>query len=340
MAVPCLDICMHPSIQILDIVHDNEEWRIINFYHDVRDNTCLQVLLDIDISTTTPTLIIGDFNTHSPAWSPPGIPQSHWTSRLKEWAATNLLMLANNPGEITRKGSEHEKDSVIDLAWYNEAAIQAATFLGLQLDWAGSLGSDHAMLQVTGHTQEHTYTTREEAKLGFLINPEKCEEWILTFKAKFSAASLPHSPSVEELKLAAAALSNDIHKTNLEVLRKCHPHHPKALPWWNMACIAAVQNLQNAHGQTKAIAHTKLKGTIHTAKRKWADKYIEKAQLWDVAAWCHGWQLTKVSVLRRADGGLVHSHMEMADIFTQCFFPQSPPQVATHFTDDPPPHQT
>jgi hypothetical protein len=52
MAVPHLNICAHPSIQILDIVHDNEEWRIINFYHDVRDNTCLQALLDIDISAT------------------------------------------------------------------------------------------------------------------------------------------------------------------------------------------------------------------------------------------------------------------------------------------------
>jgi hypothetical protein len=34
-AVPRLDICAHPSIQVLNIVHDKEEWRIISFYHDI-----------------------------------------------------------------------------------------------------------------------------------------------------------------------------------------------------------------------------------------------------------------------------------------------------------------
>jgi hypothetical protein len=109
--------------------------------------------------------------------------------------------------------------------------LRPTTFSGLHLDWAGSLGSDHAMPQVTGHTHEHTYTTREEVKLGFLIDPEKHEKWILAFKAKSPAASLPHSPSVEELKLAVAALSNDIHETNIEVLHKHCPHHPRASPW-------------------------------------------------------------------------------------------------------------
>jgi hypothetical protein len=42
------------------------------------------------------------------------------------------------PGTVTR-GMEHEKDSVIDLAWYNEAAVWAATFTGLHLDWASSV---------------------------------------------------------------------------------------------------------------------------------------------------------------------------------------------------------
>ena len=34
---------------------------------------------------------------------------------------------------------------------------------------------------------------------------------------------------------------------------------------------------------------------------------------------------------------LVHSHEEVADILSQCFFPCTPRKVAPHFPDDPPP---
>jgi Endonuclease-reverse transcriptase len=146
--VPHLDVCMHPTIQVLDLIFDKEQWRVINFYHDIRDNTSLQKLLYIDIDATIPTLIIRDFNTHARAWSPPDIPCSLWSGRLEEWVATNLLTLANTPGEITHRGTDHEWDSVIDLAWYNEAAIQVTTFAGLTTDWEGSLASDHAMLHL------------------------------------------------------------------------------------------------------------------------------------------------------------------------------------------------
>jgi hypothetical protein len=43
-------------------------------------------------------------------------------------------MLANTLGEVTQKGAEHKRDSEIDLAWYNEAAIQFTTSLDLKVD--------------------------------------------------------------------------------------------------------------------------------------------------------------------------------------------------------------
>jgi hypothetical protein len=152
--VPRLDICPHPTVQVLDIVLDNEQWRVINFYHDVKDTSSLDALLGLDIDAITPTLVIGDFNAHSQAWSPPDVPRSAGATRIEEWAAMNLLTLANAPGEITRRGASHERDSVIDLAWYNEAAIMASTFSGLTLDWEGSMGSDHAMLHVSGQAHK------------------------------------------------------------------------------------------------------------------------------------------------------------------------------------------
>ena len=60
-----IDICPHLTIQVLDVVFDKEQWRVINFYHDVRDASSLNALLDLDIDAVIPILVIGDFNAHS-----------------------------------------------------------------------------------------------------------------------------------------------------------------------------------------------------------------------------------------------------------------------------------
>jgi Endonuclease-reverse transcriptase len=190
-------------------------------------------------------LIVGDFNTHSPAWSPVDIPRSSWAGRIEEWAATNLLTLANNPGEITRRGADHERDSVIDLAWYNEAAIQKSTFTDLKIDWSGSLGSNHALLQITGQTWiEPAQTLNND--LGFITDPEQKEQWIAAFKDRTLPLILPFTPTAEEVERAAAGLLTDIQNTNEQIFRRQKPHHPKAAPWWNAACAVTAENLRNA----------------------------------------------------------------------------------------------
>jgi hypothetical protein len=89
--VPRIDICPHPTVQVLDLIFDKEQWRVINFYHDVRDASSLDTLLGLDIDAIVPTLVIGNFNTHSQTWSPPDVPRSSGATRLEEWAAMNLL---------------------------------------------------------------------------------------------------------------------------------------------------------------------------------------------------------------------------------------------------------
>jgi Reverse transcriptase (RNA-dependent DNA polymerase)/Endonuclease-reverse transcriptase len=338
--VPRLDICSHPTVQVLDIILDTEQWRVINFYHDVRDDSSLDALLDLDIDAVTPTLVIGDFNAHSQAWSPLEVPRSGKATRIEEWAARNLLTLANTPGEVTRRGAKHEKDSVIDLAWYNEAATMASTFSGLSIDWEGSLGSDHAMLHVSGCTRELPPQHSQETDLGYVVDPEKGEEWTRSFKTRSRAYQFQLTPTEAEVEEEAAAFTADIHRTNMEIFRKRRPYHPKASPWWNAACALAAQNLRNARSvETRGIAQARLKGTVRAAKRKWADEYIEKAQLWDVAAWRHGRKLSKVPSLRGPEG-LVHTHSEVAGILSQRFFSQTPPEVEANFADDPPPRPT
>jgi hypothetical protein len=159
------------------------------------------------------------------------------------------------------------------------------------------------------------------------------------FKARIPAPPLQPASTINEIEDAAAALTNNIHQTNAETLKKRWPHHPKASPWWNATCVIAIQNLQSAQGPARTTAHARLKGTIHAAKRKWADDYIEKAQLWDVAAWRHRRRISKIPSLRGVNS-LTHAHKEMTDIFAQRFFPQMPPTVDMHFPDNPPPRPT
>ena len=144
--------------------------------------------------------------------------------------AQNLLVLANNPGEITQRGAKHEQNAVIDLAWYNKAVVESAIFSDLTINWEGSLGSDHAMLTIAGHIQEAVTAPNLDSNLGFLIDLERGEDWICTFKARFLHVPFQPSPSPLEVKKAAASLAEDIQQTNEEVLCKCCPAHPKASP--------------------------------------------------------------------------------------------------------------
>ena len=122
----------------------------------------------------------------------------------------NLLILANAPREITQRGANHEKDSVIDLAWYNKAAIQASTFSDLTVDWEGSMGSDHAMLHVSGRTQEPSFQQNRKTDLGFIVDPEKDEEWTKTFKKRSHTFIFQVTPTVAEVEDEAVAFTADI----------------------------------------------------------------------------------------------------------------------------------
>ena len=334
---PHVDICSHPCIQILDVVHNNGQWRIINIYHDTCDNMSLQALLDLDIEATTPTLVIGNFNTHSPNRSPPNILRSYWAGRLEEWASTNLLTLANNPGEITCRGTEHERDSMIDRAWYNTAAIQSTMFSNLEVDWDGSLGSDHTMIKVSGHLPAPTSSPKEEMPTGFITDHTRKEAWICSFHNRPPPAALPPTPTSKELEQAAAVLARDIHETNKSVLCKRKRFHPKAAQWWNTACTTAVQKLKEMHGTAaKATAQACLKGVVRAAKHAWAEDHIEKTDIWELTDWRHGHQLNKVPSLQ-GTVGLVHMHTEVSDVLPQHFFPSNPPAVKDVFDKDPPP---
>ena len=195
---------------------------------------------------------------------------------------------------------------------------------------------DHAMLHVEGSTREPSPGDNQNSDFGFVVDPDKSEEWTKAFRERSCTFTFQPTPTEAEIEMEAAAFTADIHKTNEEIFRKRQPSHPKASPWWNTACALAAQNLRNAQTtETRGIAQARLKGTVRAAKQKWADNYIEKSNLSDIAAWRHGWRLSKVPSLRGLDG-IVHTYEEISDILSQRFFAQTPPEVDMDFADDPP----
>jgi hypothetical protein len=68
-----LDLSSCHHILTLDIHLRSSSFQAINVYHDSNFCASLTNILNIKTDPQTPTIIGGDFNTHSQTWSPPNI---------------------------------------------------------------------------------------------------------------------------------------------------------------------------------------------------------------------------------------------------------------------------
>jgi endonuclease/exonuclease/phosphatase family metal-dependent hydrolase len=156
------DLAAHPCILISDILVGHVKWRAINFYNDTADASALATLLSLDLDSTIPTILVGDFNIHSPSWSAADWAQSSSAPKLEEWLATQTFTMLTQPTVPTRRGENGARDSTIDLVWVNFAASIQNTFQGAQVDWEGSLGSDHALIRTVASTPIRIQRNRED----------------------------------------------------------------------------------------------------------------------------------------------------------------------------------
>ena len=72
--IVCNDLCSHNTLLIMDITVGTFYWHTINFYNDMDDPSSLHALMDLDLDSMKPTLLVGDFNLHSHSWSNPTEP--------------------------------------------------------------------------------------------------------------------------------------------------------------------------------------------------------------------------------------------------------------------------
>jgi endonuclease/exonuclease/phosphatase family metal-dependent hydrolase len=138
-----LDLTSRHHILTLDIHLGSSAFQAINVYHDTKHQGSLENILGIETDPQIPTIIGGDFNTHSQSWSPPGIRPSSWADKVENWAVSQNLALTSPPGIPTRRGEGNQRDTTIDLIWTNAAAILDDAFQDPIIDFPASIGLDH-----------------------------------------------------------------------------------------------------------------------------------------------------------------------------------------------------
>jgi hypothetical protein len=331
------DLASHPCLLIMDIRTGTYYWCVINFYNDVADPSALDALVALDLDATIPTLLVGDFNLHSPSWSPTGWDTSRGAHRLEEWTATQTLELLTKPRIPTCMGEGGGRNSTLDLVWCNMAALIQGTFVGAEVDFGRSQGSDHALIRTITSTPVslHRALTDRTECFDLDINEAAWEEWdrILRFE-------LPPLIRPTTLEAIDALVDNIYHAFNEAC--KATMKTVGAAPgfnsrWWNDDCRAAAKAMQegfwNEADQHAANAH--LKKVVKNAKREWANEYITTANVWEVAAWRHGRRTSHIPTLQNENRDLVYDHEGMASLLSTRFFAEEGSPIPTSFNDDP-----
>src|SRR6267142_2780596 len=148
---------------------------ILNFYHHVvRHRPSLLPLLSFDMDDT-PTLLAGDFNTHSPLWSPPGVPPSRWHDQLEEWLDASGLVSTVPEGAITHR-APGTRPSLIDHIFVNQAFLSHPAFpVECAVSFEYVVGSDHAGLLLTVPTSHSPVPP--PTPTGWKIDPLLRDAW-------------------------------------------------------------------------------------------------------------------------------------------------------------------
>jgi hypothetical protein len=332
------DIIAHPCILITDILVGQIKWRAINFYNDVDDKSALSSLLSLDLDSTIPTIILGDFNLHSSSWSPTGWTTSPASARLEEWLATQTFSLLSHPGIPTHRGENGARDSTIDLVWCNFAASIQGTFQGAHIDWAGSLGSDHALIHTIASTPLKLNRHREDRtnRFDMSISAEEWKEWDRVFTSAIPP-NPAHISNTETIDTLIDAIYNAFNTACTATMKKKGSAPGFSSKWWNDECREAALALANAPEEEHTKLGRELKKVVRIAKRDWANSYISEANIWEVAAWRHGRRSSHIPALVDHTGELTYDHEQMASLLSERFFAKDEGNVPTHFTDDPPP---
>jgi hypothetical protein len=246
-----------------------------------------------DLDNLTPTVVMGNFNTHSPQWSLAGQPASSWGQDLTEWFDLQGLTCLNplNPHDTPTWYDPSIRDaspSVINLTLVNEAAIFSGQTGDLYVSDGPFPLTDHAALTLMFYPITSLHLILPPTPAGYNADPKLKDDWQKTFRQLESTCPTPTVES--DLNTLIANLDNLIQTTCKATLKPRHNPHPTGAQWWTEECTHLHTTARSAPPgpERKATSKALKLGVSHT-KRVWAyDKLHQAVDAQDI------WSLAKV----------------------------------------------
>jgi hypothetical protein len=282
---------------------------------------------------------MGDFNLHSPSWSPGGWTQSRGAVRLEEWMATHTFDLLTKAHIPTRMGEGGARNSTLDLVWRNLAAQIQGTFVGAEVNFGASAGSDHALIRTIASTPVPVHRAKVDRMERFDtdIDAEGWEEWERLLRFHLPPLFALHNPDQVDTAVDAIYTAfNEACKATMKTVGSAPGFNSC---WWNDECKAAARAMREGFWteEEQRAANRHLKAVVRDAKRRWADEYITMANVWEVAAWRHGRRSSHIPALLNHSNSLVFEHEDMASLLSARFFAEEAEPIPLQFHDDPEP---
>jgi hypothetical protein len=311
----------------VDVRSSSFHLRLVCFYHHILSNShSFDPILLLPFTPSIPTLIAGDFNTHSLFWSHPRQSLSPWAPVLEEWIDDHSFFLTVPDGSITWENSR--SCSLIDLLLVNSALLDfPLSPSSCEVSFALSFGSDHAgLLYTLPLPPPHSHPS---PRRGWIIDDTKFDDWT----ALLRDAPLPTISSATDARQAAEELDTTLRFAADLLFDKRHSNLNGKCPWWNEECRLAAVALAGTTGDTRLRLRHSLRKTLRDAKRSFFESLITDSStpIWDVAKWCHGRRDTLIHPIVSSTGTLTTDFNSMAQTFKARFFDiaASGPTVST-----------
>jgi hypothetical protein len=159
--------------------------------------------------------------------------------------ATHTFDLLTKPRIPTRMGEGGARNSTIDLVWRNLAAQIQGTFVGAEVNFGTSAGSDHALIRTIAFTPVPVYRAKVDRTDRFDtdISAEEWEEWGRLLRFHLPPLTPLHNPDqVDSAVDAIYTAFNEACKATMKTVGSALGFN---LRWWNDECKAAALVLRS-----------------------------------------------------------------------------------------------
>lgn len=336
---PRLDIANHPNILITDLKYGNKVFRLANVYNRGGNGSeTIGALLECELDPGIPTAVAGDFNLHHKQWSLYATRNERSGEDLLEWALSNGLQLQND-ATPTRRGQGGQNNSIIDLTFFNCAAIVDESFLDHEVtdDSAAHLGSDHNAL--TWSIDVHAEQVLSDRPPTYKINTALRNQWLSEFRCLVTTSSEPDLASVEGVDRESEVLLDAMAGATRAVMPARHPHAPVCSPWWDEECADALRLYRNAIPAKRQALRDAFRRRVRRSKQEFFDTLLvgaTPAEVWRYAEWTKGRRCKATPPITGPDGLMATTPNDKCRVFAQTFFPDHHSHVDPHQPDDPP----